>query len=75
MDNNRILEILRREIELGREIYTNDSPTKRAKLLEVYPISTEFVIIGEVVQSEFGNLDEGRRINLNLYDVLSALGY
>lgn len=75
MDNNRILEILRRSIEEGREIYTKSSPTMRAKLLEVYPISTEFIIIAEVVQSEFGNEDEGRRINLNLYEVLSALGY
>lgn len=72
---NPIVEKLKREIEIGREFYTHASPTKRVKLLEVYPGQTNYEVIVEVVESEFGTEGAGNRLTLPASEALRALGY
>ena len=74
-EQHPIVETLNREIEKGREIYTNLSPTKRARILQVYPGSSRFEVTLEVVESEFGTDGVGNRITMLAADVLNALGY
>lgn len=66
--------LIKREIENGREIYTNQSPTKRVKLLEIYPANGKYEVIGEIVESEFGNDNVGSKITMNGSDVIRILG-
>ena len=74
-EQHPIVETLNREIEKGREIYTNLSPTKRAKILQVYPGVNRYEVTLEVTESEFGSDGIGNRITMLAVDVLKALGY
>lgn len=73
--SNPVVETLNREIEKGRDIYTNLSPTKRAKLLQVYPGADHYEVTLEVVESEFSSEGLGNRITMRASEVLKALGY
>ena len=70
-----IENLIRKEIQNGREIYTTLSPTKRVRLLEVYPANGRLEVVVEVVESEFSTDGVGNRLNMSATDVIRILGY
>ena len=71
---SRIETIIKKEISNGREIYTNLSPTKRVKLLEIYPSQGRYEVIVEIVESEFSSDGVGSKLTMSGDDVLQILG-
>jgi hypothetical protein len=71
---SNIESIIRKEISLEREIYTNLSPTKRVKLLEIYPVHGRYEVIVEIVESEFSSDGVGSRLTMSGEDVIRILG-
>jgi hypothetical protein len=72
---SQLENVIRKEIENGREIYTTLSPTKRVRLLEVYPANGRLEVVVEVVESEFSSDGAGNRLNMTALDVARILGY
>ena len=72
---SQLENVIRKEIANGREIYTTLSPTKRVKLLEVYPANGRLEVVVEVVESEFSSDGVGNRLNMTALDVAKILGY
>ena len=71
---SNIESIIQKEISRGREIYTTLSPTKRVKLLEIYPVHGIYEVIVEIVESEYSSEGVGSRLTMSGEDVFRILG-
>lgn len=71
---SQLENVIQREIANGREIYTTLSPTKRVKLLEIYPIHGRYEVIVEIVESEYSSEGTGSRLTMSGEDVIQILG-